>query len=63
MIDSSGIHARPGLLLASALARSTPLRVRVRAMNPTALAARIVGVQNGSRWTNVLERSRLNAVV
>jgi hypothetical protein len=29
----------------------------------TALAARIVGVQIGSSWTNVLERSRLNAVV
>lgn len=25
--------------------------------------ARIVGVQIGSSWTNVLERSRLNAVV
>jgi hypothetical protein len=31
--------------------------------SPTALAARIVGVQIGSSWTNVLERSRLNAVV
>jgi hypothetical protein len=34
-----------------------------RAVLCAALAARIVGVQIGSSWTNVLERSRLNAVV
>jgi len=37
--------------------------LRTSALVPAALAARIVGVQIGSSWTNVLERSRLNAVV
>jgi hypothetical protein len=43
--------------------RTIPPSCTVGGKARAALAARTVGVQNGSSWTNVLERSRMNAVV